>query len=134
MSEFEDKLNTILSNPDMMSQIMGLAQSLGGGTRAEVQAPERSDHREEQAPAEASSPLSLLSSIDPRFLDMAVRMMNAYQSGDDRRTDLLNALRPFVRQERYAKLDQAIRITKLTQAIRIAIDTFRDREGGQSHV
>ena len=134
MSEFEDKLNTILSNPDMMSQIMGLAQSLGGGTQAEVQTPERPDRREEQAPAEATSPLSLLSGIDPRFLDMAVRMMNAYQSGDNRRTDLLNALRPFVRRERYAKLDQAIRITKLTQAIRIAIDTFRDRDGGQSHV
>ena len=31
MAEFDDKLNSILSNPDAMSQIMQLAQSLGGG-------------------------------------------------------------------------------------------------------
>ena len=31
MAEFDEKLNSILSNPDAMSQIMQLAQSLGGG-------------------------------------------------------------------------------------------------------
>ena len=30
MAEFDEKLNSILSNPDAMSQIMQLAQSLGG--------------------------------------------------------------------------------------------------------
>ena len=32
MGEFGDKLNSILSNPDAMAQIMQLAQSLSGGT------------------------------------------------------------------------------------------------------
>ena len=31
MAEFDDKLNSILSDPAAMSQIMQLAQSLGGG-------------------------------------------------------------------------------------------------------
>ena len=31
MAEFDDKLNSILSNPDAMAQIMQLAQSLSGG-------------------------------------------------------------------------------------------------------
>ena len=30
MAEFEDQLNSLLSNPDAMAQIMQLAQSLGG--------------------------------------------------------------------------------------------------------
>ena len=30
MAEFDEKLNNILSNPEAMSQIMQLAQSLGG--------------------------------------------------------------------------------------------------------
>ena len=30
MSEFEDKLNTILNDSDAMGRIMALAQSLGG--------------------------------------------------------------------------------------------------------
>ena len=32
MAEFDDKLNSILSNPDAMAQIMQLAQSIGGNT------------------------------------------------------------------------------------------------------
>ena len=111
MSEFEDKLNTILSDPDMMGQIMGLARTLGGGKQTDPQPAEELPVQEAPAASETVSPLSLFSSIDPKFLDMAVRMMNAYQSGDDRRAALLTALRPFVRKERYAKLDQAIRIT-----------------------
>jgi len=31
VAEFDDKLNSILSNPDAMAQIMQLAQSLSGG-------------------------------------------------------------------------------------------------------
>ena len=31
MAEFDEKLNSILSNPDAMAQIMQLAQSLSGG-------------------------------------------------------------------------------------------------------
>ena len=31
MSDFEEKLNAILSNPDAMAQVASLAQSLGGG-------------------------------------------------------------------------------------------------------
>ena len=33
MAEFDDKLNSLLSNPDAMSQIMQLAQSLSGDRR-----------------------------------------------------------------------------------------------------
>ena len=39
MAEFDDKLNSILSNPDAMSQIMQLAQSLGGGGAQESAPP-----------------------------------------------------------------------------------------------
>ena len=38
MSEFEEKLNAFLSNPDAMAQVMNLAQSLnlGGGESQEA--------------------------------------------------------------------------------------------------
>ena len=36
MAEFDEKLNSILSNPDAMSQIMQLAQSLGGDGQSEI--------------------------------------------------------------------------------------------------
>ena len=53
--------------------------------------------------------------------------------GDDKRTALLEALRPFVREERYAKLDKAIQIAKLSRLIRSGLDLFRARKE-DSHV
>ena len=50
MAEFDEKLNSILSNPDAMSQIMQLAQSLGGdGQSAAPPPPGQPDPQ--QAPA-----------------------------------------------------------------------------------
>lgn len=39
MAEFEDKLNSILSDPNSMAQIMQLAQSLSGGNGGSAQTP-----------------------------------------------------------------------------------------------
>ena len=41
---------------------------------------------------------------------------------------LLAALRPYVREERYAKLDKAIQIAKLSRLIRSGLDLFRARK------
>ena len=65
---------------------------------------------------------------------MAMRMFSEYNSNEDQRAALLNALRPFVKEERYAKLDKAIRISKLTRLIRIALDSFKTKEEGEKLV
>ena len=39
MAEFDDKLSSILSNPDAMAQIMQLAQSISGGADASTPPP-----------------------------------------------------------------------------------------------
>ena len=58
------------------------------------------------APSEAGgeNPLAALSSLDPRLLQMGMRLWQEYQGGDERTTDLLQALRPFLRKERQARL------------------------------
>lgn len=134
MSDFEDKLNTILSNPEAMGQIMNLAQTLGGGKKEAAAPPDSPEGQAAPAPPPDASPLSALGSLDPRLFDMAAKLMTAYQSSDDDRAALLAALRPFVKEERYAKLDQAIRISKLTRVIRIALDSFRAKGGEADHV
>ena len=40
MAEFDEKLNSILSNPDAMSQIMQLAQALSGDGQSFAASPE----------------------------------------------------------------------------------------------
>lgn len=129
LSELEDKLQSILSDPDAMGQIMGIARSLTGGTNGQ----DAPDPPASNAPADsAPDPLALLSQLDPRLVQLGMRLISEYQSGDDRKAALLAALQPFVRQERYARVDQAVHIARLAHIIRLAVDALR--EEGDDHV
>lgn len=130
VSELEEKLGAILSNQDAMGQIMALAKSLGGGS-AEA-APPAAPSAEAPGSSDSTSPLQAppaAGGIDPRLLSMAAKLAGAYSdAGDDRRVALLNSLRPFVKEERHAKLDKAVQIARLTRVVRIALDSFRTKE------
>lgn len=159
MSELEQKLEGILGNPQAMAQIMSLAQSLnlGGpaGQPPEAQAPGEAPPADgapadpaPASPAPSAPPasdgslggglgglLGGLGALDPKMLSAAASLMGQFSSGDDdQRVALLNALRPFVKEQRYAKLDKAIQIAKLSRLIRSGLDLFRLRKEEDSHV
>lgn len=158
MSELEEKLENILGNPQAMAQIMSLAQSLnGGGSPPPAGTGEPSSAQEQASPAPAPAPsppppasggagdglgglLGGLGSLDPKLLSAAAGLLGQFNSGgDDQRVALLTALRPFVKEQRYAKLDKAIQIAKLSRLIRSGLELFRaQREAahgeGDSHV
>lgn len=127
LSEFEDKLQSILGNPDAMDQIMSIARSLTGDTSAsEVPNPCADSHPEPFQPApHGEDPFRLLNGMDPRILQIGMRLLSEYNSNDNNTVALLSALQPFVREERYAKVDKAIQIAKLSRLIRIALESFR---------
>lgn len=127
MSEFEDKLQSILGNPNAMDQIMSIARSLTGSTsESEIPVPcGEPDTEPPQSPARSEDPFSLLNGVDPHILQIGMRLLSEYNSSDNRTVALLNALQPFVRQERYAKVDKAIQIAKLSRLIRVALESFR---------
>ncbi len=78
--------------------------------------------------------LGALGGLDMGTLSAAAGLIGQFTGGgDDKRTALLEALRPFVREERYAKLDKAIQIAKLSRLIRSGLDLFRARKE-DSHV
>lgn len=158
MSELEEKLENILGNPQAMSQIMSLAQSLnlGGSSQAapsqdQPQDPAQNDtpnHDGTASQAAASPPpaapapsisglegmLGALGGLDMNTLSAAAGLIGQFaDGGDDKRTALLSALRPFVREERYAKLDKAIQIAKLSRLIRSGLGLLRARKE-DSHV
>lgn len=143
MAEFEDKLQAILGDPEAMGQIASLAQALSGGEGGES-APEEGEAsrkpEEGTPPAGESAPLDLsallgalgggdspLAGLDPQLLQTGLRLYAEYSAGDDRKAALLSALRPFVKPERYARLDQAVRIARLARVIRVAFRLFQDR-------
>ena len=96
MDNMEDKLGAILGNPQMMQQIMSMAQSLG---KAE----------ESKTPKQESA---MMPDIDPARLQQMMQLVG--QTGIDREQQaLLKALGPFLTQQRIGKLERAMRAAKL---------------------
>ena len=127
MAEFDDKLNSILSNPDAMSQIMQLAQSLGGASPASSSPPGgQSGPQPEQAwepPPQSAPPpagAGLLSSLlGGGGLDMGLltRLLPLIQElggqRDSNARNLLYALRPYLRSDRQEKVERALQLARL---------------------
>ena len=123
MAEWEEKLNTILSDPAAMGQIMSIARSLTGEDAQQAASPQ-------QAPEAGDDVFTdTLAGLDPRLLEAGMRLLGEYTAQDNEKAALLAALKPFIRKERWAKLDQAIRIARLSRVARSALKLLR--EGGE---
>ena len=97
MSEMEEKLGAILGNPQMMQQIMSLAQSMN---QAQEPPPE---------PPRAAQP-----EFDPAMLARLAGL--AGKSGtDSQQRALLSALSPYLSRERVSKLERAMRAAKMAR-------------------
>lgn len=128
MAEFEDKLNEILSSPETMGQIMALANSIAG-----TPGPEAADSQAQAASPPPAPPGGgglgdLLAGLDPTMLTKVMSLFSEYQRQDDEKAQLLAALKPFLRQERQVKVEQALRITRLSRVIRSALSMFKGGE------
>ena len=123
MSDFEEKLNAILSSPEAMAQVASIAQSLnstasgGGGSGADPA----------EGPAPPAPDLSgLLGQIDPGMLSRLLPLLQEWNSGggSGEREQLLQALRPFLRESRQAKIDRALQIARLLHIGKKLLGTF----------
>jgi hypothetical protein len=125
VSDFEEKLNAILSNPDAMSQVMNLAQSLNLGGGGESSSAQQEDSPGPQSGGEAQSGGgsglgdltglgSLLGQIDPAMIQRMLPLVGELTGGgNDERMQLLYALRPFLKPERRDKVERAAKTAKL---------------------
>ena len=132
MDEFEEKLNSILSSPETMGQIMALANSLSGQPQSNQEDTESEQGAQApQAPQAKAPDLSgLFQGMDPAMLQKLMTLWGEFNRGGDEKTRLLQAMRPFLREERQAKLDKAMQIARLSRVIRSAIEQI----GGEGHV
>ena len=133
MAEFDDKLNSILSNPDAMSMVMQLAQSLGGGGQPAASSPPQPNAPGPQQTSSRGSPPpqapppppmggggDLLSSLlgggglDPGLLSRLLPLIQ--ELGGQRESNarnLLYALRPYLRSDRQEKVERALQLARL---------------------
>lgn len=120
MGEFEEKLNSILGDQQAMGQIMALAQSLGKSSPQE----EQEDTPPSQSSDDAPDLSQLMGSIDPKMMQLGMRLMREYQQDDSQNTALLQALRPYLREERRSRLDKAVQIAKMSRLLRVALGSL----------
>ena len=119
MSEFDEKLNSLLSNPDAMAQIMQMAQSLSSGGQAQQTPPPVSPPPPPQAPpSPGGDPFSSLAGrtggIDPAMLAKLLPLVQELGSQNDSNArQLLQALRPYLRPERQDKIERALQLARL---------------------
>lgn len=127
MAEFDDKLNSLLSNPDAMAQIMQMAQSLSGGGSEQAapppppqsppvqQAPGVSQPLQGQQPTAGADMLSSLAGgMDPKLMMKLLPLIQELGGGrDSNARQLLYALRPYLKPERQDKIERALQLARL---------------------
>lgn len=120
MADFEEALNSLLADPDAMGQIMSLAGKLGMGT-------ESPPSPGEAAPSWNPPPAPFA----PEQLGQMGRLLELFQASRQSNQEadaLIAALRPFLREERQKKLDQAIQLAGLSRAARQAYRLWKEGE------
>jgi len=100
MSEMEEKLNAVLNNPQMMQQLMSMAQSMG------AQSAQKSDPT---PPKTENFP-----EIDLGMLQKLSGFASQSSIDKDQKT-LLKALGPYLSRDRIGKLEKAMRAAKLAR-------------------
>ena len=100
LDQMEDKLGAILGNPQLMQQIMNMAQSLGQSA-PEPPTPE---------------PAPSMPDIDPAMIGKMMSIAGK-SNIDQNQKALLHALRPYLSRERLQKLEKAMRAAKLAGAV-----------------
>lgn len=99
MSELEEKIGAVLNNPQLMQQILSMAQSMG------QQSPQPPvPVREESLPG-----------LDPGLIQRLAGMAGHNQI-DGNQQALLNALCPYLSRDRVGKLERAMRAARLAGA------------------
>ena len=104
MSELEEKLGTILSNPQLMQQIMSMATSLS------------TPQAEQNPPLLTNS----MPDFDPAMLQKIMNLAGNLNINDNQKA-LLHALRPYLTEGRIQKLEKAMRAAKLANAASTAL-------------
>ncbi len=106
MSDFEDKLNKLLNDPDEMERFAGFARSLMSG--------------QEQSPAP---------DIDPSLLKSLGGMLSGSARGG-RDAKLLEAMRPYLSEKRRGKMDRAMKLARLAGIAELAAGLGDGDDGG----
>ena len=99
MSELEERLNSLLSNPQLMQQIASMAQAMGAEPQnSPVKPPEQTS-----------------TAFDPKLLQTLAQTVG-HSGIDSNQKTLLQALSPYLSPYRVQKLERAMQAARLAGA------------------
>lgn len=113
MEDLNQAIQGVLSNPQMMEQIMGLAQAFGGNS---------GESKEQKAPDTPPVDLSNLGAI--------TGLLGQASIDSDQQT-LLNALSPYLSGGRIGKLKKAMQAAKIAE---LATSMLGKNQAGETNV
>ena len=125
MSELEEKLNALLSDPNSMAQVMQMAQQLSGAMgeqKAAAPPPPPSPPVQQPVPDLGAA----LGGLDPKLLGKLLPLAGELGTENSAAMQLLNALRPFLKEEKQGKIERAARLARL---IHVGKKLLADWEG-----
>ena len=102
MSELEEKLNALFSNPQLMQQIASMAQAMGA-------------EGSQNAPEPKEAPVPSIPALDPKLIQ-TIAKVGGSGGVDKNQKALLHALSPYLSNERVHKLERAMQAAKLAGA------------------
>ena len=100
MSELEEKLNALMSNPQLMQQIAALAQTMG---------------QAEPEPPTQEQPAFSMPAMDPQQMQSIFQAVS-HSGVDQNQQALLHALSPYLSASRIHKLERAMRASRMAGA------------------
>lgn len=100
MAEFDDKLNSILSNPEVMSQIMSMANAMNQDQSPPPQRPKQ--------PEQSSF------DFNPAAMQSMMQMLKTTQI-DQKQRNLIRALECYLPRDRLERLEKAMQAAKIAR-------------------
>lgn len=119
MDDFDQKLDAILGNPDLMQQIMALASQIN-----------TSDTKKQEEPKEKTQQETAIPPLNGNLIRGISNLLN--NTGIDKNQQaLLSALKPYIGVEKAQKLEKAMQASKMAQLASVYLNgNARQGAGG----
>ena len=120
MSELEERLNSVLNDPEQLGKLTQMAKSLKGGDSMPAM-------QQEAVPVQSGFPDL---GIDMDMLTKVGRMMMSGDGKSSRHRVLLEAMTPYLAEKRRRRIEQALKMAKMAKLAKIAFAEFGG-DGGE---
>ena len=108
MEDMDSKLNAMLNDPAAMARIIQMAQQLSGGATQAASPPPPPPQQNSAPPPPPPD-----GGFDPMLLARFLPILQELRQSNSQTTQLLYALRPFLKEEKQSKVERAAKLARV---------------------